>query len=281
MSHQQNLTHQSNLLHNQSRNPMKGKKVKMKTTVIRKLVVHMSMTAAALAIAFAAGQARANNLFGIDVSSFQGQPNWSSVYANGARWAFAKATEGNYYTDPDFAYDMSHGKSAGLMMGAYHFARPDLDCVSTEANYFWNFAGGYIKADGKSIYPMVDFEVFNGHDCQSSYTAWFNTWSSDVQAKTSSFMHPILYASACSGMCDVTTACTLEAWVANYNGENLYTGNPWNICTSCNYKQPGGTYWVWWQVSSTGSIGGVSGNCDFDAYFNTLAHMQQYDLVGD
>jgi len=89
-----------------------------------------------------------------------------------------------------------------------------------------------------------------------------------------------LYSSAGAGMCDVSTSCTLEAWVANYNGENLYTGDPWSCCTSCNFKSPGTHYWVWWQVSSTGSIGGVSGNCDFDAYFSTVSHMAANDLVG-
>ena len=168
-------------------------------------------SAVALALAFAAGRAQANNLFGIDVSHYQGSPNWGSVHSCGAQYAFAKATEGNYYEDASFNYNMSNGKGAGVQMGAYHFARPDLNCVSTEANYFWNFAGGKIIADGKSLYPMVDFEVFNGHACQSSYTAWFNTWSSDVKAKTSHFLHPVIYASAGSGMCDLTTACTLSA----------------------------------------------------------------------
>ena len=242
-----------------------------------KLTVKIAM-ATGMALAMV-GSAQANNLFGIDVSSYQGSINWSSVYANGARFAFAKATEGNYYRDAYFNSNMTNGKNAGLKMGAYDFARPDQHCVSVESDYFWNFAGGKIIADGKTIFPVIDFEVFGGHQCQPSYTAWMNTWSSYVQGKTSAYMHPIMYASACTGMCDVTTACTLEAWVANYNGQNLYTGHPWTSCTSCNYKQPGGQYWVWWQVSSTGSIGGVSGNCDFDAYFSTVSHMVANDLV--
>ena len=248
----------------------------MKTSITK---TSLALAALGLALAFAPGRVQANNLFGIDVSSFQGSVNWGSVHANGAQFAFAKATEGNYYQDAYFNGNMNNGKAAGMKMGAYHFARPDLNCVSTEANYFWNFAGGKILADGKTIFPVIDFEVFGGHACQNSYTDWMNTWSSDVQAKTSHFMHPILYGSAGTGMCDVSSACTLEAWVANYNGQNLYTGGPWSCCTGCNFKQPGGTYWVWWQVSSSGSIGGISGNCDFDAYFSTLSHMSANDLV--
>jgi lysozyme len=90
-------------------------------------------------------------------------------------------------------------------------------------------------------------------------------------------MHPVLYASAGNGMCDLTTACTLSAWVANYNGENLYTGNPWSCCTGCNYVSPGTQNgWTYWQVSSTGAICGISGNVDLDAYPLSLALLIAY-----
>src|SRR5882724_7516580 len=140
---------------------------------------------AGLALTVATQPTQANNLLGIDVSHYQGSPNWGSVAGCGPKYAFAKATEGNYYHDSSFAYNMSNGKAAGLQMGAYDFARPDLISANTEADYFWAFAGGKIIADGKSLYPMVDFETFNGHVGASTYTAWFNAWSSDVKAKTS------------------------------------------------------------------------------------------------
>ena len=208
----------------------------MKTNTI---LFRTGIMAATLATALVCQRAQANNLFGIDVSSFQGSPDWSTVHSQGCNYAWAKATEGNYYEDPDFKSDMVNGKAAGVLMGAYHFARPDIDCVSTDANYFWNFAGGYIKADGESLDPMVDFEVFNGSDCQPDYTAWFNTWASDVKAKTSSFMRPVIYCSACSGACDLiqynlSGGIALSGWIADYDGENLYTGNPWGSCDCCN-----------------------------------------------
>jgi len=229
----------------------------------------------------------ANNIFGIDVSSYQGSINWSSVHANGAVFAFAKATEGNYYEDGYFNANMNNGKAAGMQMGAYHFARPDLNCPSTEATYFWNFAGGKIVADGKSLYPMVDFETFNGVTCGvGNYTAWFNDWANDVKGKTSHFLHPVIYCSACSGACDLieydlSGGIQLSAWIANYNGENLYTGNPWSSCDCCNAWVQGCSQanWTYWQVSSTGSIGGVSGNCDFDAYPLSLSLLISYQGV--
>jgi lysozyme len=228
----------------------------------------------ALGVTAMSETAQANNLLGIDVSHYQGSINWGSVAGCGPKYAFAKATEGVSYVDPNYGTYMNGGKAAGLQMSGYDFAHPASNCANAEADYFWSHAGSHITADGKSLYPMVDFESFGGHACYSTYTAWMNAWSARVKTKTATFMHPVLYASAGNGMCDLTTACTLSAWVANYNGENLYTGNPWSCCTSCNYVSPGTqANWTYWQVSSTGAICGISGNCDLDAYPSTLANL--------
>lgn len=253
----------------------------MKTSSNKMVMKGSFVAVAALALAFGQVTVQANNLFGIDVSHYQGSINWSSVHSCGPQYAFAKATEGTTYTDPNFSTYMANGKAAGMQMGAYHFARPASNCANAEADHFWAVAGGKIIADGKSLFPMVDFESFGGYACYSSYTAWFNAWSSRVKSKTSHFLHPVIYASAGNGMCDLTTACTLSAWVAHYNGENLYTGNPWDGCCSCcNYVDPcTKNSWTYWQVSSTGSICGISGNTDFDAYPLSLSLLISYQGV--
>jgi lysozyme len=230
--------------------------------------------------------ANATNILGIDVSAYQGsltQTDWNDIAGAGANFAFARATTGyDYSEDSTYPNNMKYGKAAGLLMGAYHFSHLYANTPAQEATYFWNYAGGQIIKDGKSLDPMIDFEVFSGYDGASSYTAWFNAWSTDVKAKTSNFMHPVLYASAGSGMCDLTTSCTLSAWVANYNGENLYSGNPWSCCDSCNYVDPGTQNdWTYWQVSDTGSISGISGDVDFDAYPGTKSTLESYQGVGN
>jgi len=235
--------------------------------------------AAILATAYVAtSQVRATNILGIDVSSYQGSINWASVHSAGVEFAFAQATEGNYFQDSSFKSYMVNGKAAGVQMGAAHFSRPDLNTPATEANYFWSFAGPYIKADGKSISPAVEFETFNGHVGTSTYTAWFNAWSADVKAKTTNSMTPVIYVSSCTGACDLGTNIMLDGWIANYNGENLYTGNPWSSCTTCD---PWGTgVWDYWQCSSTGSIPGISGNVDLDAFNGSLATLKADEGVG-
>ena len=62
---------------------------------------------------------------GIDVSHHQGLIDWSQVAGSGQRFAFAKATEGSTFVDPNYAFNKSEAEMAGIVFGAYHFARPD------------------------------------------------------------------------------------------------------------------------------------------------------------
>jgi len=244
------------------------------------------LVAALVTASLAATTVMAQRPLGIDVSSYQGSINWSTVYSQGVRFAYAKATEGEYFQDSTYNNNMNNGKNAGVQMGAYDFTRPDLYCPDSEADYFWNFAGGKIVADGKSLYPMADFETFNGVACGYGYTSWYNEWSARVKSKTSHFLHPIIYCSAGSGACDLIEydkpgGIYLSAWIANYNGENLYTGTPWSCCTCCNAWTTGcgGANWTFWQVSSTGAIGGISGNVDLDTYPLALNLLISYQGV--
>src|ERR1700759_4444181 len=73
---------------------------------------------------------------GIDVSNKNGSVNWTAAYNNSnIRFGFSKDTEGEYIQDGTYHNNMSNGKLAGCLMGAYAFARPDLDDPQNEANY--------------------------------------------------------------------------------------------------------------------------------------------------
>ena len=61
---------------------------------------------------------------GMDVSSHQQNVDWASAYAAGSRFAYVKATEGGYYTNPYFAQQYNGSARVGMVRGAYHFANP-------------------------------------------------------------------------------------------------------------------------------------------------------------
>lgn len=233
----------------------------------------MAVLTGAFAMVLGPGRVLAQRPLGIDVSSYQGSGvNWSSVKGSGRSFAWAKATEGNYYIDADFTINENNGKGAGVVMGAYHFARPDLTSPGTESSYFWNEAHGYIAADGKTLMPMLDMETWNGVVGASSYSAWANAWCNAVVSDAAGqgvSIKPFIYTSACSA-CNFNTS--VSGWlsdIANYNGENPQTGGPWNVCSSCEVWGSG--VWTAWQYSSTVSVPGVSGNCDVDVLGGSLA----------
>jgi len=253
----------------------------------RKHLFHKTLSIVAAVTLLAVAGARANNttrsLLGVDVSHYDGSINWTSVYGDGVRYAFAKATENNNFIDADFSGNMSRGKAAGVKMGAYHFAHADTTCPSVQANYFWAKAGSQMITDGKSIMPMVDFETFNGVACsEGTYTTWFNDFNIDLDAKTTATIRSVIYVSACSA-CHLTSAIKLGADIACYNGQNLYTGNPWSTCCSCSAawgsSSCNNNTWTYWQVSDTGSITGIPVGCDLDAYNGTLAELTSWQGV--
>jgi len=73
--------------------------------------------------------------WGPDVSSAQGTVTWSSVQAAGASFAFAQASQGTGYTDPQFAANWQGISSAGLTRGAYHFGNPCNSGVQEATNF--------------------------------------------------------------------------------------------------------------------------------------------------
>jgi GH25 family lysozyme M1 (1,4-beta-N-acetylmuramidase) len=214
------------------------------------------------------GRAVAQKPLGIDVSNYQGGSiNWSSVYSSGITFAWAKATESLDFIDADFTINENNGKAAGVYMGAYHFAHPT-NSPAAEAAYFWNEAGPYIKADGKTLMPMLDLEYFTGYDGASSYSDWVNQWCTAVSnyaAAAGVRIRPVLYVGPCNAGDYLNSS--VAQWIsdiASYNGESAQTGNPWSVCTDGEVWGSGA--WNVWQYADSGSNPG-----DQDVFNGTSA----------
>ncbi|MFD0598060.1 GH25 family lysozyme [Catellatospora coxensis] len=93
---------------------------------------------------------------GIDVSHHQGTINWDKVADKGAKFVYAKVTEGVHYVDASFKDNHSGARKNGILFGAYHFARPDKTNGRTQADFFLDRA--QYRNDGRSLPPMLDIE---------------------------------------------------------------------------------------------------------------------------
>ncbi len=206
-------------------------------------------------------------ILGIDVSSYQATINWTSVKAAGYSFAWAKATEGLTITDSQYHNNATNGVTAGVKMGAYHFAHPDVNSTTSgavsEANHFLSAAQPYIISC--ELPPALDFEV-NTSLTASQLTAWVQAWMSTV--KTATGINPIIYTDgsiAASFTSAMATYCNL--WIASDDGST--TATP----PSLGVWAPN---WSFNQYSWVGSVPGISGNVDMDVFngnqtaFNSL-----------
>lgn len=182
---------------------------------------------------------------GIDVSSYQGAIDWADV-APYIDFAYAKASEGTYYTNPDFSNQYEGAYNAGLIRGSYHFAIPNNSTGAAQADYFIAHGGGW-SADGKTLPGALDIE-YNpyGADCyglsQSSMVSWIRSFVNEYAAREKAY--PVIYTntnwwSACTGNYSGFAAYD-PLWIANYTvsgGGTLPAG--WGFYTFWQYADSG------------------------------------------
>jgi GH25 family lysozyme M1 (1,4-beta-N-acetylmuramidase) len=188
---------------------------------------------------------------GQDVSSYQGNVNWTAQWNAGSRFAYIKATEGTYYTNAYFAQQYNGSYNVGMIRGSYHFARPDTTSGATQADYFVAHGGGWSK-DGKTLPGALDIE-YNpyGAECyglsQASMRSWITSFSNEYHAKTTRW--PVLY----------TTTDWWNTCIGNYNA--WASNDPLWIArysSTVGTLPPGYTVYSFWQWTSSGTLAGDS-----------------------
>ena len=237
-----------------------------------------------LALAFGPARALAQRPLGVDVSHYDGAINWTNVKSSGIGFAWAKATEGVSIPDAYFTINAVNAKAAGVYIGAYHFAHPEDNTPSAEANYFWSVAGNYIKGDGLSIQPVLDYETFTATNSipvgATSYADWANQWCNAIVSKAAAAgvtVLPVIYtATGGGGACNLDgSVAQWNSWIAQPDNGNPQTGNPWE---DGGCEEWGSGVWTAWQYSWTGSVPGITGAVDLDV-FNGTSNQMVTELV--
>jgi GH25 family lysozyme M1 (1,4-beta-N-acetylmuramidase) len=197
-----------------------------------------------------------NRVKGIDVSEYQGNINWPTVYDSGYRFAFARASLGDEnpptLIDDYFETNMENGRAAGMLMGAYHFAYPNYGTVaSSEARHFLNVAGEYLKEG--YLRPVLDLE--RGEELgKEALSNWVHEWMNTVKSETG--IEPIIYVNSNYANNYLDSSVTkYNLWIAHW------TYNP------STYPNTGiWASWDFWQYSDKGSVPGIGGDVDLDIF---------------
>jgi GH25 family lysozyme M1 (1,4-beta-N-acetylmuramidase) len=207
---------------------------------------------------------------GIDVSYWDSGIDWPKVRATGQRFMFTKATEGDFYADPTFAANWSGAKAAGLLRGAYHFFRANVD-PKKQAKKFIDYVNK--TKDNGELPPVLDLETHDGQ-AKDKIISRAKTWLDEVEKAFGK--KPIIYSGQYflqdylseAGGGPPKWAKDYPLWLAQYPNSYVEGQKP--------FLPRGWFSWTFWQYSEKGKINGINANVDLNVFNGTLEDLYKF-----
>lgn len=190
-------------------------------------------------------------IHGVDVSRWQGNVNWAKLRAQGANFAYIKATDGGDHLDPMFMKNWRNADAAGLKRGAYHFF---YWCRTAREQADW-FIRNVPRVEG-ALPPVIDVEWNGESRCKRRPSR------QKVLEKMQIFMdrlerhygqRPIIYTAP-------------DFYRDNLRG--AFLDYPFWLRAVAQHpsKVYPGRKWVFWQYSGSGLSHGVRGRIDLNVF---------------
>ena len=219
--------------------------------------------AASLLVLSPATARAAPTLPGIDVSYWQHTIDWSKVAGAGMRFAIARATKGQRYTDPTFQTNVDGARTEGIVVGAYHRATPsgganaNITDARAEADHYLDVASPAVG----DLIPALDIEETGGLG-PPDLVVWVKAWVTRVTNRLG--VKPMLYASPNFWTVNMGNS----TWFADH-GYRLWLAH-WNVSSPtvpANGWQ--GRGWTFWQWTHKPGLPGVTTDLDRDRFHGT------------
>lgn len=194
---------------------------------------------------------------GIDVSKYQGEIDWKKVKRAGYSYAMIRAVSSNkngLYVDPYFEKNMKAAKEAGVKCGAYIYSyATNVNDTQKEIEYLLNVLKEF----------AIDMPIAFDYEYEPSILALTNEERTLIVRTACDLIEKAGYYAMIYCSCDflknklnANELKQYDVWIAHY-GECDDAALPYGIH----------------QVSSTGTVPGVTGNCDVDIFY------KQYDKI--
>lgn len=193
---------------------------------------------------------------GIDVSSYQGIIDWNKVRSSGYEFAMIRAGYGTK-ADRYFGRNMDRSDAAGIKRGAYLYSYAhDADGAKAEAETVLMLLRSY----GEKIPVAYDMESNAILDKLTNTQRSDNAiaFMSEIEAAG---YYPLLYSN--------------RYWLENKFDDRIAPYDKWVAIWGVQEPSYDGNMTMW-QYSSSGSVGGISGNVDLD-----IAYKDYWKTGGD
>ena len=186
---------------------------------------------------------------GIDVSSHNGDINWSSVKSSGVEVVIIKATEGVDFIDSMVNTHYIGAKNVGLNIGFYHFMSEKTDPYR-QAEDFYNC----IKDKSYNVMPTLDIEVNNYERSAAEITDRCLTFLN--RFKELSGQDCMIYTGGYFGRDNLDNRIKCyPGWIAHYGVSSpMETG----------FRVVGHQY------TETGHVNGIDGNVDMNNFNESI-----------
>lgn len=201
---------------------------------------------------------------GIDVSKWQGKPDWKKIADSGVEFAMIRigfhGTSGSFGEDPQADYNLKNADANGILTGVYFYSlAKSVEEAGAEALWVLERVGDYAI----SLPIVIDYEMMENDASLSAQKrtdialAFLRTvhgagYEAMIYVPITEWNDPNLWEKE-------RIAAEFSVWGADY--ETSFTEE--------NQHPDGVTDYAMWQYSNTGRVSGISGNVDLNlAYFN-------------
>ena len=210
-------------------------------------------------------RARALPIQGMDVARYQGPVDFNRVYGSGIHFVYMKATEGKDYLDPNFRENWRKSRAAGMAHGAYHF----MTWCSTAAEQARWFIKN-VPAEEDALPPVLDLEWNHDSSCKVKFSRAdmlekIHVMLDAMEKHTGKL--PIIYT-------DITFHNDI---LKGEHFDNAF----WLRSTAAEPPaRYGNRRWMLWQWTQTGTLNGVLGEVDRNAFYGDENDWTVFLLTG-
>lgn len=231
------------------------------------LLIGIGLCAATIVILLCNGVLWLNNpsraaypVRGVDVSSYQGEVDWSVLSGQSIDFAYIKATEGSSYKDNRFSYNWQNAGKTGLKRGAYHFFSFESPGSAQAKNFISS-----VPVTSGSLPPAVDIELCGekqNHPPERMKT--IESLSELLGALEKQYSRkPIIYA----------TGETYDRYIkGNFSGYKIWIRDVYKYPTLSDNRR-----WTLWQYSDHQILKGYKGEekfIDMNVFNGTTAQFE-------